>query len=624
MISTPSMGGGLNGGGGGGGDMNRFGSILMDNGTSHGTSNGSSGQSHGRTNSVTGSSKSSTKSSTDLAADAWLLAHELHDILGHSGLDLTAAELPPLALMLGPTPNLGLIGSPIDPMSPELPQGGAPPNYAHAAGPHLAGHTPTAPPHGPPPGPPPGPTVHHNTAVPPAPPHIALFLAAHDGLPKNYLRLFYFKYGLWLMPLAPAGPNVFTTTVLATAIAVPFLTHAIMAITASFEFTQSGSTTDQYYRRHYTKLSLQGLTTAFSDKHTRPDQIVPLLLTSLLFVTDGAMDGTWRAHLRGASELFRRYLSSSHHQSRVQGQGGQRNMPNEQQQQQQQLGQAPEVQGQSRHGSVVDEATVGGVLVAASWFFSFEIIAVATSPGGGSIATASHLDDVLLPLTIHHALAVQMGLSLPDGFNIFLGLSAKTISVFVHFVKLCVRRGSATAGSVDELLPLMALFDEAVAEPVVSKSGIISANSPFYPRPHGPRFVPDECYGYENGTGAVYSWYDLSDKVHAYGLLLRVLTDPMYWGLPTTSPVVQDVVSKMLDWCYFLPGSLGGNAMPDRRMLMIHLSMMVCGSRCVRKEDTARVGEYFSRLKEMGVRTVGRLAVVAEGEAQQGDFVPYL
>lgn len=435
------------------------------------------------------------------------------------------------------------------------------------------------------------------------------FINSFDNLEnnqKNYLKLFYEKYSLWLMPLSPvSGPkNFFNKIIIQQAQKVPFLLNAIFSISASFEYEESKLSSDDYYKRTYIGLSLKGLNQVFSQKSKVSEYIEPLILTSLLFVTDAAstINGSWRAHLKGANDLFRQYLALY-----------KKNSPS--------------------------------ILLSTTWFASFEIIAVITNPVGGSINNELHLDDILSPILYKDDwnLAIQLGFVLPNGFNVFLGQSSYNVSLFIHFLKLSIKIRNSDRKSIDsdDFVMLMQLFDQALRFSLASPNGLIEPTSPYYPKTGGMNYLPHETFGYKNNL--VFSWFDLSDKIHIRGLYLTVLTNPMYLNLPSESKLVQDVVSKILEMCYFFDGIdfnvprnefnfdrviKENTILNDRRLLMLHSSILICGSCCINNVDRMKIELYFRSLISLGARTVensfNRLCLHWSGDLSKLDFVPYL
>ncbi|EGV64442.1 hypothetical protein CANTEDRAFT_130138 [Yamadazyma tenuis ATCC 10573] len=428
-----------------------------------------------------------------------------------------------------------------------------------------------------------------------------------DGY-KNYLRLFYEKYSLWLMPLSPVSgsKNFFKKVIIHQAQRYPFLLNAIFSITAAFEYEATKSPTDEYYRRFYVSLSLKGLKDAFDHMDKNNDvihYIEPLILTSLLFVTQtaAATNGSWRDHLRGANNLFKQYLSIRKVSSPV-------------------------------------------ILIATTWFASFEIIASMTNPVGGSIKTEELLEDILLPILYKDDwnLAIQLGLVLPSGYNVFLGQSSATVFLFIRFLKLSlkIKNSAFKIADSDDLLEIASLAEQALKLSVTSQNGLIEPTSPYHPKTNGINFLPYETYGYKDDI--VFSWFDISDKIHLRGLYLTVLTDPMYFNLPVESLLVQDVVHKILDMCHFYHGIDFSNSdtfdfdavikanpiLHDRRLLMLHSSLLKCGLCCVDKVDRLRIQLYFKSMISFGATTVEnsyrQIQAGWRGDKKNLDFVPYL
>lgn len=424
---------------------------------------------------------------------------------------------------------------------------------------------------------------------------------------KNYARLFYEKYSLWLMPLSPvSGPkNFFNKSIIHQAQRFPFLLHVVLAMTASFEYKEYGDIRDEENRKYYTGLALKELNSVF-DEYGSADKVIgviePLILTSLIFVTGTAwaVNGAWRNHLRGANNLFKQYLT-------------------------------------------LQRTSTPIILLAATWFSSFEIIAVMTNPGGGSINNEELLEHIMLPILYKNDwnLAIQMGLVLPNGYNVFLGQSSVNVYLFIRFMKLTIkiRKSETKVVDSDDLVELMTLVDQAMKFSLASEDGLIDSSSPYYPKTNGMTFLPPETYGYKDDL--VFSWFDLSDKIHLRSLYLKILTNEMYYGMPVESKVVQDVVHKILNMCYFFTGidfSSGdldfdaiikeNPVLNDRRLLMLHSSMLNCGLCCVDTIDRYKIQLYFKSLMNLGTTTVqtsyNKILAYWRGSTEVFDYVPYL
>lgn len=443
---------------------------------------------------------------------------------------------------------------------------------------------------------------------------VVSLIAAFDMVPgqKNYLRLFYEKYSLWIMSLAGEGSeNYFGKIIIHEAQRVPFLLNAILAMTASFEFKQTSSQIDDINKKYYLNLCLKGLTTLFGENpQQRPpsrqemDLIEPLILTSLILVTDSAstINGLWRNHLKGANDLFQRYMTSR------------------------------------KHSPII--------LLAATWFAAFEIVSVMTNPMGGSNNTPQQLDDILSPILYNDStnISVQFGFMLPNGYNVFTGQSTAGLRLIFHFLKVNakIRHSESQTIDSDDLAKLMRSFDEAFQSKVASISGLIEPTNCYYPKAKGLRYLPKEVCGYTDKNDQVFSWFDICCQINLRGIYLVVLTNPMYLNLPIQSRVVQDVVKKILTMCFFFNGidfnhfSIEDSHtiinhstnLKDRRLHMLQATFLVCGLCCVDEVDKLKVQLYLKSLIKRGAKTVEnsykKLLDYWSGHESNFDFIPYL
>lgn len=436
---------------------------------------------------------------------------------------------------------------------------------------------------------------------------IEVSIAAYDIVSnqKNYLRIFYERYSLWLMAFAPDGPeNTLNKILIRHALRTPFLMNAILSITATYEFMITKDPTDESFKRAYLNSCLKHLNSVFESKEKTIQYIEPLILTSLLFVTDTvpALNGSWRAHLRGANDLFKKYVE-------------------------------------------IYQPISPTIILATAWFASFEFIAVLTNPLGGAIRSQSELDDILSPVLYkeNSMLAMQSGFLLPNGFNVFLGMSSQAISLYITYVKISLKIRQSSDKMIDplDLITLMGLLNESTKYHIIAKEVIILPDNEYYPKPGGFIYMPLEAYGYQKGI--VFSWFDISDRLHIHALYLTILINKSFMGLPIESPLVQKTVKLLLSYCYFFYGidfelndfdyqttiaNSELSSLRDRRLLMVHSSMLLTGLCSIESIDRIKIELYFTSVLNLGTRSatrsLERLKKVWNGENEVVDYVPYL
>lgn len=433
---------------------------------------------------------------------------------------------------------------------------------------------------------------------------IEMSIAAFDmiGDQKNYLRLFYEKYSLWLMSLAPAGDKNFCSKILIShALKTPFLMNAVISITASYEYFLSNDEQDFSFKKHYLNQCLKNLNQVFESNDKVAQYIEPLILTSLLLVTDtvATLNGAWRAHLKGANDLFKKYVG-------------------------------------------IYKPMSPTIILATTWFASFEFIAVLTNPLGGAINTQHELDDILNPVLYlnYPSLAMQSGFLLPSGYNVFLGHSSQATTLYITFVKISLKIRTSAERRIDpqDLSHLISLIHTAQQYQLISGDVVVDKENPYYPNTQGLIYMPQETYGYLNDL--VYSWYDLSDKVHVQAVYLLILTNELFLGLPRELSIVQKVVQTILGYCFFFHGIdlvagldfdaviRANPALGDRRLMMCHSLVLMAGIHSLRQVDRLKVELFFWSLHHIGVRSakssLEKLKKLWSGALGALDYVPYL
>lgn len=436
---------------------------------------------------------------------------------------------------------------------------------------------------------------------------ISNFILSHDLIPdhKNYLRRFYDKYSQWLFPCASSKSNICNDTLMLQALDFPFLLHAILSITARYENFCNPNSVDEYYQKYYLVLCCKGFSRIFDDKIPISRYVEPLILTTLLLVTDAVafVNGDWRAHLKAAHKLFSKYVD-------------------------------------------IFKKKSPSILLATTWFAAFEILAVVANPLGGAISNEAEFD-MMMKAGVDSddiRLGTEVGLVLPNGFNVFLVYSKEAISMFITFVKttLKIRDSGIPRAAPEDLILLMAEIKKANDCMLASEDCLIPKSNPYHPNNPTGMLLPIATYGYVNNT--VFSWFDISHKIHVLALYLKLLVDKHFFNLPDTSDLVQDLVEEILSYCHFFAGidfelqkfSLDEQLNEiektslwlDRRMLTVHWPLLTCGLSALKRVHKLKIELYFRCMIKMGARSLKMSFKNVENKWNGGsgisDFVPFV
>jgi ribosomal protein L37AE/L43A len=363
---------------------------------------------------------------------------------------------------------------------------------------------------------------------------------------KAHLEVFYDKISTWLFPLDPTLCN---EILLYHAKNCSYLLASMLSL----------ATEDEKLKERYISTCLQTLNQVFQDTQTNIlNNIESLLLTVLLLAADSTSI-SWRAHLRGAKDLFLKYTKYY---------------------------QTP------------------SLLFARSWFAAIEILANLQSIG--TVKIHDEIDE-LLDVGLYgndSEFAIDVGILLPDGYNMFLGYSSDAIIMYREFCKL-------KKDDPNGFLFQMSLIHNAKEFQVASKDILISKDNPAHPdyedqgadADSKKLILPSSCYGFTDDN-AVFSWFDLIHQLHVDALLLKIYSE--YLKLDKSSKIIQNLVDEMFSLCFFFyqSGDTFSITDPnDTRLLMCHGPFLTMGLNTVRHDHKEKVTTYFDSLVELGVKS---------------------
>ncbi|KAG2737008.1 hypothetical protein G9P44_001098 [Scheffersomyces stipitis] len=346
----------------------------------------------------------------------------------------------------------------------------------------------------------------------------------------------------------------------------PYLLTSLLAISATFQFNQTGKQVHDYSRNKYIKVCLKTLGEAFANSDRLPNKLANnierLLLTVLVLTSNftattysqnGDLLNSWKTHLRGAKDLMLKYSQIEKNQKIV--------------------------------------CNSAGLALAKSWFFAIESMAGLNSSLGGTLTQKSgelpedsdakdDCNNSLFSATgyynrernpKYHDALVEIGLltesqnrsSTP--FNLFIGYSVQVIALIQEFIKALDFLRDNHGGQLDssKIAKIMSLIHETrkneIAPQVSKKTYIIPSTSPAHPNYPKNRadavVLPSSAYDRRissSGEETVYSWFDLSEQLHVDVLYLRLLCTKGLLKLPRCHRLVKDLVSKILKSTFFI------------------------------------------------------------------------
>lgn len=381
------------------------------------------------------------------------------------------------------------------------------------------------------------PSELENNGTPPTPSSegAAAGTAAYDWIPRNigleyvgvkhkeeqlFLQEFYHEFANIILPFNPYDHqndmlfNPARDILLKCAAKEPFLLAAVLAQGARSLAAKHnrGDDDEAYYK--YLLRCLKLLGPALGDALGKNSMalvsnVEAVLLTVLLLTSCNAVTPkqNWRPHLKGAKDLLLKH---------------------------------------SRTRAACRNSKV--LIFCKSWFLLFEVLAGLGSTLGGTIKSDHELD-LLLNWSDPFEVKVleELGLILPNGFNLIGGYHNDCVPLFRDLIKLLNRRREAlqnhrpfVADDVSEYIRLMAEFDRHRATEFYSTKCLLIADEfPCEVAPAG--FLLDTVY--VKKVRKVLSWSDAAQQMYCIAAIITILTEML--GLPPASPAVQALVSQM-------------------------------------------------------------------------------
>lgn len=391
----------------------------------------------------------------------------------------------------------------------------------------------------------------------------------------------------------------------------PYLLTSLLAISATFQFNQTGEPAHDHARQQYTLACFKALGDAFaenagfSNAASLSSNIEKLLLTILVLtsyftattslLTDNFVT-SWRVHLKGARDLLLNYSNSKVHHE--------------------------------RHMS-------GGLALAKCWFFAIEHAAQTNTSMGkkaGAVQQQVHTHDIYAaepPLPTNHeygpfidtgfcddtnvsyrdALIRANLLILSDtmpNFNLYWGFSMATVKCLVTFLALtdAVRTRGLTTAPHRWTLHVASLIDAVVRELLVPEVELDTFRIPKRSPAH-PHYQPAEHRQVLPASALVmdvdaagrehyYSWFDACSQLHADSLTIKLCVTPWLLNLPRTHLHVQDILQKVFKGAFFFKDKALPRYAKEKDRIVVesdhyYLSLPMFDNRCIMIQSVFRL-----------------------------------
>lgn len=433
----------------------------------------------------------------------------------------------------------------------------------------------------------------------------------------------------------------------------PYLLTSLLAISATFQYNQTGKKVHDLTRQKYISVCLRSLSDAFANNgggknaYNLADDIERLLLTVLVltsnftataFTHKDSLLSSWKTHLRGAKDLLVNYSKITKNSKII-------------------------------NKNINENSMSGGLALAKIWFFAIESLAGLTSPLGGTLAkqrqkpkiknkqdqsilttdTEDESSDYNKRIFLdtgyfnadnnkdYHDALVRAGIqtSYPNhksyDFNMFVGSCMSYVYVMQEFIGALdsLRANDYKQLSTNRIAKLIASLHTArqsFVAPNVSATYIIPQTSPAHPNyinSYDRIILPEAGYAKSkdsDGNELYYSWFDLSHQVHVDYIYLRVLITPGLLKMPYDHALVQELVTKIMGCAFFIRPKTESSynqsnkdnilaetenyylpkELFDNRCIMIQSPFRTCATLVTKDEDFEKIELFFLGLVKLG------------------------
>lgn len=410
---------------------------------------------------------------------------------------------------------------------------------------------------------------------------------------KYYLSLYFDDFSVLSSPLMPnIGLNPVRDVLLNYAKKETYLLYAILACGARTAFRSSSRIEDDQAYCSYLSSCLNILSDHFADENLIVENVEPMMLTILFLTGDCASSKNvrWRAHLKGAKELFKKINIQSDILSFVR-----------------------------------------------NWLISYEVLAGVTSPYGGIFQSDNdELDDFITNDAEYLKSLKRLNMIDIHGFNYISGHIIDLDLVFKEIIKMLnkmrkYKLQNKTKSEIKSHLsyditpPIISLDKvEAISvqlamlqeKEIIDKTGIIPPTNPNHPSQTSlfKNFESIETVKLKTGESVTFSWYDISHQSHIIAAKLVLLTKIL--EMRKTSILIQDLVSKALHFIRFLNNV---DHYTNRCITHLNFVMVLIGPHCVKIEDQALVRKFLQMCRSMGLESAGHNLKKIETVWSKGD-----
>ncbi|KAH3901621.1 uncharacterized protein SCODWIG_00212 [Saccharomycodes ludwigii] len=244
----------------------------------------------------------------------------------------------------------------------------------------------------------------------------------NSDLELYYLEVFYHKISCWILPLVNSPDNNISNKLLFNEIienakrpslrssysSSSYLRYAMIAMAAKYLFNITSLENHKIIKEKYLKMCVLTLSAEF-DSTSNTDNLISekirsLILCILLLAMDSSSNRIdWQVHLRGAKDIFFKYLKINSQTAGIQ--------------------------------------TLETLALSKSWFAAIEIVALLTTNYQGSNDSNAELDEMLNvgSFSPNAEILYKMNLLTDNGYNVFLGVSTEYIEFSKNVIKF---RGS--------------------------------------------------------------------------------------------------------------------------------------------------------------------------------------
>lgn len=399
------------------------------------------------------------------------------------------------------------------------------------------------------------------------------------GDPHNhYLSLYFENFSTLSSPLMPnIGLNPIRDVLLNYAKRETYLLYAILACGAKTAFRQSEKIEDDQAYCSYLSSCLNILSEHFADENLIIDNVEPMLLTILLLTSDCASSKNvrWRAHLKGAKELFKKFS--------------------------------------------IDQSDI--LNFCRNWLITYEVLAGVTNTYGGIFQSDTDELDKFITNDARYLKSLKK-LNMIDihGFNYISGHIIDLDLVFKEIIKMLNKMRKLKLNpetkttshlssnippivSYDKIETLMVQLHSLQQKEIIDKSGIIPSTNPNHPSQ--TNFFQQNNFDsietiklpIQNKTQTL-SWYDISHQAHIIAAKLIIMTKILEFHKSTS--IIQDLVRKALNFIRFLNEIDHYN---NKCITHLHFVMVIVGPNCITIQDQSLVRKFLELCRSMGLES---------------------